>query len=298
MKIKKTFAVSIILIMFLAMAGILPNVSARQLYATSPTLGDAESFSVLAGETITNTGDTTISGDVGVSSGSAITGFPPGIVGPPGVIQDAATTALAQLANSTAFDYLDQGCDVTYPGVKDLVGETLVPGVYCADAFALSGTLTLEGSGVWIFKSASTLETTLEANVVGSDPCNVWWRVVSSATLGTNTSLIGNILALTSISMATGASLDGRAFAQTGAVTLDDNTITGLICLPQPAPTEQPTEQPTQEATAPAVSGLPESGGAPIRNQSFPWSLVIISGFSFIALVFGVRAVRNNYRTK
>jgi hypothetical protein len=295
MKINKTLAVSIILIMFLAMAGILPNVSARQLYATSPTLGDAESFSVLGGETITNTGDTTISGDVGVSSGSAITGFPPGIVGPPGVIQDAATTALAQIANSTAFDFLDQGCDVTYPaGVKDLVGETLVPGVYCADAFELSGTLTLSGSGVWIFKSASTLITSGTANVVGSDPCNVWWRVVSSATLGTNTSLIGNILALTSISLATGASLDGRAFAQTGAVTLDDNTIIGLICLPQPAPTEQPT----QEATAPAVSGLPESGGAPIRNQSFPWSLVIVSGFSFIALVFGVRAFRNNYRTK
>jgi hypothetical protein len=166
-----------------------------------------------------------------VYSGSAYTGFPPGVVGPPGVIHAGDVSAQnAQAANTATFTSLDQGCDVTYAGTQDLVGFNLVPGVYCANAFALSGTLTLSGSGVWIFKSASSLITSGTAKVVGGDPCNVWWRVVSSATLGTNTSLIGNILASTSISLQTGAILNGRALAQTGAVTMDSNTISGPTC--------------------------------------------------------------------
>jgi len=136
----------------------------------------------------------------------------------------------------TAYDALaSQGCDITYPGVHDLVGETLVPGVYCADAFELSGILTLNGADtdVWVFKSAATLITSGTANVIltsGEEPCYVWWQVTSSATLGTNTSLAGNILALTSISLATGANLDGRALARNAAVTMDQNTITIPIC--------------------------------------------------------------------
>ncbi len=109
-----------------------------------------------------------------------------------------------------------------------------MPGVYCANAFTLTGTLTLNGSStdVWIFKSASTLITSGTAEVVGPpNACYVWWRVVSSATLGTGTKFIGNILASTSISLKTGASLEGRAFAYTGAVTLESNTIAGAICL-------------------------------------------------------------------
>lgn len=207
------------------------------LAATSPTLSDSASYSVLGGETVTNTGATTMPGNLGVSPGSAATGFPPGVVGPPGTIHKADTNAgLAQIDNTAAFGTLDQGCDTTYIGAsKDLVGENLVPGVYCADAFTLSGTLTLSGTGVWIFKSAATLITSGTANIVGGDSCNVWWRVVSSATLGTNTSLIGNILASTSITLQTGASLNGRAMAQTGSVTLDTNTISGLSCLASPA---------------------------------------------------------------
>src|SRR5450759_1336181 len=229
----KVLTISIILVMSLALAGPSFGVSARLLAAASPPLGAADSYSVLGGETVTNTGPTTMPGDLGVTPGSAVTGFPPGSVSPPSTIHKAdANAAAAQFGNSAAFDALDQGCTKTYPGIKDLVGETLVPGVYCADAFELSGTLTLSGSGVWIFKSAATLILSGTANVVGGDPCNVWWRVVSSAALGTNTSLIGNILASTSISLKTGARLNGRAFAQTGAVTLESNTITGAICLP------------------------------------------------------------------
>lgn len=107
----------------------------------------------------------------------------------------------------------------------DLSGASLAPGVYCADEFTLSGTLTLTGSGVWVFRSAATLITSGTANVVGGTACDVWWQVPSSATLGSNTSLKGNILALTSISMVTGASLTGRALARNGAVTLQSNTI-------------------------------------------------------------------------
>src|SRR5450759_3471953 len=203
--------------------------------ATAPSLGAAGSYSVLAHTAVTNTGSTTMPGDLGVSAGSAVTGFPPGIVGPPGTIHLAdSNAAAAQVANTAAFGVIDQVCTVTYAGNKDLVGLSLVPGVYCADTFTLTGTLTLSGSGVWIFKSAATLITSGTANVVGGDPCNVWWREVSSAILGTNTSLIGNVLASTSISLATGANLNGRALAQTGAVTLESNTITGAICLPLP----------------------------------------------------------------
>ncbi|MBC7564903.1 DUF3494 domain-containing protein [Candidatus Saccharibacteria bacterium] len=208
--------------------------SASVYAATSPTLGAVGSYSVLGHTEVTNTGPTTMPGDLGVSIGGAPIGFPPGIVGPPGTIRNAADSLAAQNADTAAFGYIDQGCDTTYTSTKDLVGLSLVPGVYCADAFALSGTLTLSGSGVWIFKSASTLITSGTANVVGGDPCNVWWRQVSSATLGTGTSLTGNILSLTSISLQTGATLNGRALAQTGAVTLDANTITGSECLSTP----------------------------------------------------------------
>lgn len=204
--------------------------------ATSPTLGAAGSYSVLGAETVTNTGPTTMPGDLGVSPGSAVTGFPPGTVGPPGTIHAGDVNAAdAQLANTNAFGFIDQPCTTDYGAVtKDLVGSNLVPGVYCADAFTLSGTLTLNGSsGVWIFKSAATLITSSSgsAKVVGGDPCNVWWREVSSATLGIGTVFEGNILASTSIQLQTGAALDGRALAQTGGVTLDSNTITGAGCL-------------------------------------------------------------------
>lgn len=245
--------------------------------ATSPTLGTVESYSVLGHTTVTNTGNTTMPGDLGISTGGAPTGFPPGIVGPPGTIRNAGDSLAAQNANTAAFGVLDQGCDTTYTGTKDLVAENLVAGVYCADAFELSGTLTLVGTGVWIFKSASSLTTSSTANVVGGDPCNVWWRAVSSATLGTNTQLTGSVLASTSINMQTGADLNGRALAQTGAVTLDTNTITGAACLG------------TSTSTGTVVPGLPDAGAQPRESlNSFllltlPASLV--AGLSILYLV-------------
>ena len=299
----KYLTISIILVMLLSLAGISFNVSARPLAATAPGLGAAESYSVLGATTVTNTGPTHTNGDVGVAPGTAITGFPPGIADPPGGIhKNDASAIAAQAGNLVAFGALDQSCVITYPGVKDLVGSTLAPGVYCADAFTLTGTLTLSGSGVWIFKSSATLITSGTAKVVGGDPCNVWWRVVSSATLGTNTSLIGNILALTSIHLQTGAQLNGRALVQTGAVTLDSNNITSICAAQSPAATLTPMKTTTpQKPTAtllPVVTGLPGTGGGPIRNEDFPWSLVIAGSFSAIALLLGVRAYRSIYRPK
>lgn len=245
----KYLPIAIILAMLLSLAGLSFDVSAQPLAATSPTLGASASYSVLAHTTVTNKGPTTMPGDLGVSPASAVTGFPPGSVGPPGHIHKADGSAHdAQIDNTAAFGYLDQDCTTTYAGVQDLTLVTpLGPGVYCADAFILTGNLTLIGSGVWIFKSAATLITSSGSSVTGGDPCNVWWREVSSAVIATNTEFIGNILASTSINLKTGASLAGRAMAQTGAVTLDSNTITAAECLAPPAPTatKKPTTKPT-----------------------------------------------------
>ncbi|MEO5499211.1 MAG: ice-binding family protein [Candidatus Saccharimonadales bacterium] len=240
------------------------------LAATSPDLGVAQSYSVLGHTTVTNTGATTMPGDLGVSIGGAPVGFPPGSVGPPGSIRNAGDSLAAQNANTAAYGAIDQPCDTTYPGTKDLVSENLVAGVYCAGAFVLSGTLTLNGTGVWIFKSASTFITSGTANVVGGDPCNVWWRDVSSATLGTNTQLTGNILSSTSISMQTGATLNGRALTQTGAVTLDANVITGAACLG------------TSTTTTAVVPGLPNAGVEPKQlASSFNMALMSVSMIVF-----------------
>jgi len=209
--------------------------------ATSPDLGTAAAYSVLAGSAVTNTGATTISGNVGISPGTVkpnYMGFNTVTLG--GALHDADSAALtAQGDKNTAYTALaSQTCSTDYGAVTtELAGKTLVPGVYCSNTFHLSsGTLTLNGdsSGVWIFKSAGDLVTTgSSANIVftgGGLPCNVWWRVVSSATLDAGSSFVGNILADTSITFAAGASLNGRALARTAEVTLSSNSITGPTC--------------------------------------------------------------------
>lgn len=217
------------------------------LAATSPSLGTAASYSILAGSQVTNTGATTISGSVGISPGIGAaphyTGF--GTVTLGGSIHDAdAAAGIAQGDQNAAYTALAaQGCDTDYGGgTKELAGENLVPGVYCAGSFHLtSGILTLSGSAsdVWIFKSASDLIITgSSADVVfsgGGSACNVWWRVVSTATFDADSSFLGNVLADTSITFAAGASLNGRAFARTAAVTLSSNSVTGPTCAPLPA---------------------------------------------------------------
>jgi hypothetical protein len=250
--------------------------------ATSPTLGAVGSYSVLGHTTVTNTGATTMPGDLGISIGGAPTGFPPGVVGPPGTIRNAGDSLLAQNANTAAFGVLDQTCTTTIAGNYNLNGANLAPGVYCADTFTLSGTLTLSGGtgDVYIFKSAATLITSDTANVVGGDACNVWWRLVSSATLGTGTSLIGNILASTSISMATGATLNGRALVQTGAVTLQGNTITGATCLGDSITEDEADSSghnhKNTDKKKKKTPKLPAAGIGPDENT--PWNVAIPVG--------------------
>ncbi len=219
-----------------------------QANATTITLGTAGNFAVLAGSTITNTGNTVINdGNVGVSPGSAITGFPPGAVTPPyliyatGAVPGQAQTNLATAYNSAA----GLAPTITLTG-QDLGGMTLTPGVYFfASSAALTGKLILNDQGnsnaQFVFQIGSTLTTATGSSVVMSDgvtpDCNIFWQVGSSATLGTSTAFEGHILALTSITMNTGATImDGSALARNGAVTLDDNTITNCVSTtPEPS---------------------------------------------------------------
>ncbi len=201
--------------------------------ALCPFIGN---FSVLAGSTITNTGSTTVSGDVGVSPGTAVTGFPPGLAG--GTIHKADGAA-AQAQAALALGYIDAAGRSGGTSVAgDLVGKTFTAGVYkSTSSLANSGDVTLDAQGdpaaVFIFQIASTLTTGSGSHIVlanGASACNVFWQVGSSATLGTNSVFKGNILALTSITITTGVHLEGRALARNGAVTLDADVITGCTC--------------------------------------------------------------------
>ncbi|MCW2797174.1 ice-binding family protein [Nocardioides sp.] len=260
---------------FIAMAATVPlsGLAALALIvATSTTpasaapnpvgLGAATSFAVLAGTTVTNTGPSTVSGDLGVSPGSAVTGFPPGLV--VNGAEHSADPVAQQAQNALTAAYLDAESripDTDMTGL-DLGGKTLVPGVYNAtSSMFLTGTVTLNAQGnpnaVFIFQAVSTLVTAVDSRVVlvgGALPCNVYWQVGSSATLNTGTQFAGTVMALTSISAQTGASVRGRLLARNGAVTLDRNSILASDCAGSPPPvtvTQTATETVTATATVP-----------------------------------------------
>lgn len=206
--------------------------------ATAPSLGTAASFRVLGGSTVTNTGATTVHGDLGVAPGSAITGFPPGLVLGGAVHAGDATALLAQNGVTAAYVVLaGTACDFDLTG-QDLGGLTLVSGVYCfASEAQLTGTLVLDAQGdpeaVFIFQIGSKLTTASNAAVSivnGGQDCGVFWQIGSSATVGTDTAFAGSMLALTSITLATGATVSGRALARNGAVTMDSNQLFPGTC--------------------------------------------------------------------
>jgi hypothetical protein len=201
-------------------------------------LGTAESFAVLGGSAITNTGSSVISGDVGVAPSCAVTGFPPGTVVNGTIHRCDAVAAQAQADLTTAYNDA-AGRIPTEQVATELGGQTLTTGVYdsASGTFGITGALTLDAQGnpdaVFIFQTDSTLITASASRVVlinGAQACNVFWQIGSSATLGTNSRFAGNILALTSITAKTGATVDGRLLARNGAVTLDTNTITTSEC--------------------------------------------------------------------
>jgi hypothetical protein len=262
----------------LVFAVLLCGVASALAAATPPSLGNAGSFAVLAGSEVTNTGLTTINGDVGIFPGIGPTPHyhdngTVTFIG--GAVHDADLAAQnAQADKNTAYGALDQTCDFSFAGTKELAGLNLVPGVYCADSFHLTaGTLTLSGaaSDTWIFKSASDLIMTggAAAKVV-SPSCSVWWRVVSSATFDAGSSLVGIILADTSITMAAGASLSGKALARTAEVTLSSNTITGcsLIALTPTVTGTPPSPTPTVTGTPPTATRTPSPSPTPVLTAT------------------------------
>src|SRR6202049_2689209 len=226
------------------------SASVAHASATNVDLGTADPFAVLAGTTVTNTGPTTVHGSLGVSPGSAVTGFPPGTVSGGAIHAADAVAAQAQSDLTTAYtSAAGDACNHSLTG-QDLGGLTLTSGVYCFSSSAqLTGTLTLNAQGdpnaVFIFQIGTALTTASTSNVRlinGAQSCKVFWQVGSSATLGTSTSFVGNILALTSITLTTGASVNGRVLARNGAVTLDTNNIffsncNAIACIDTTAPT-------------------------------------------------------------
>ena len=229
-----------------ASAGLAALLGDSAILWAQATLGTAQSFAVLGGSTVTNTGPSVLTGDLGVSPGAAITGFPPGTA--TGTTHAADAVAL-QAQNDTTTQYnalASAACTADLTG-QDLGGMTLTPGVYCFSSSAqLTGTLTLNAQGnanaSFIFKTGSTLTTAAASSVAminGGNPCGVAWQIGSSATLGTTTSFIGNLIALQSITLTTGANIIGRALARNGAVTLDTNNISFAACgaTPPPVPT-------------------------------------------------------------
>lgn len=228
-------------LMALTMAALL-MIGTAATAAIVPTvpLGTAANYAVLGASTVTNTGASLLNGSLGLSPGSSITGFPPGIVVPPGTTDIANGAALqAQSDLTVAYDNA-AGRPLNNTTTAELGNLILVGGVYAGPGKApltLTGTLTLDGAGdpnsVFIFQTDSTLVTASGSTVTlinGAQECNVFWQVGSSATLGTNSVFAGNILALTSITVTTGVTVRGRALARNGAVTLDTDTFLQPTC--------------------------------------------------------------------
>lgn len=201
------------------------------------SLAGASGLAVLAGSAVTNTGATTISGDLGLSPGTSVGGFPPGILNGTLHINDATanqakldlTAAYNDAAGRTSTDI------VTLSG--NIGGLTLTPGLYkSTSSLAISsGDLTFDAKGnvnaIFIIQIASTLTTTSGRKVILSGAAlasNIFWQVGSSVTFGTTSVFKGTVMAMQSISFATGATLDGRVLARTGAVTMAGNTISNL----------------------------------------------------------------------
>jgi hypothetical protein len=218
-------------------------------------LGTAAPFSVLGGSTITNTGPTTMFGDLGLAPGSSVTGAPH-VLGQTYIDEEVATNAKSSL--TTAYNDAATRPETGSAGTQ-LAGQEFAPGVYDASKALLlsSGSVTLNAGGnseaVFIFQIGSTLIT--EANtsislVGGAQACNVFWQVGSSATLGSDTHFVGTIMAKASITAGTGATIHGRLLAQEAAVTLEDNTITNSTCASSASGTGGGTETTTGEETA------------------------------------------------
>lgn len=248
-------------------------------------LGTTSSFAVLAGETITNTGPTTINGDVGLHPGTAFTGQASVTLN--GALHLTDAVAL-QAKNDLVTAYNDAAGRTPVTRIPtELGGTTLTPGVYdsAAGTFEITGTLTLDAQGdpdgVFVFKTASTLKTASGSSVSllnSARFCRIFWKVGSSATLGTSSHFVGHIFALASITATTGATVEGQLLARDGAVTLDTNTITNGICAPTPTP--PPTPPPTPTPTPAVTPTTTTITAGVIPKTATPWYNLLLAGLA------------------
>ena len=240
-------------------------------------LGTSAPFAVLAGTpAVTNTGPTTITGDLGIAPAAAVTGFPPGTVN--GTIH-AADAVVLQAQSDLLIAYTDAAgrTPATTVAGGTLGGKTLVAGVYTAGGatLGLTGTLTLDGqndpNAVWIFQATSDLVTASSSTVRfinGAQSCNVFWQVTSSATLGSGSTFAGTILALTSITLNSGVTLNGRALARNGEVTLINDTITRATCSAATATPSPSASLSASPAASPSASPSATPGASPTASPA------------------------------
>jgi len=265
-------AVAVIALGPLLVGGLLVSATAPALAASAVTLGTAESFVVLAGSGITNTGATTLSGDLGTYPTTTITGS--GLItfasgsdhGGDRVTQQAKSDLDAAYGRAAS-----QATDTAI--VTDLGGQRLTAGVYTsASTIGLTGELTLDGGGqtdsVFVFQAGSSLTTASASRVRlvgGAQACNVFWQIDESATLGTGSTFRGSLMAHTSITVTTGVTVEGRVLARGGAVTLDNDVITAPVCATATGGTS-PSASPATSAgpsTSASPSASPVTGAAP-----------------------------------
>ncbi len=226
-------------------------------------LATAANYAVLGGSTVTNTGGSILNGSLGLSPGSSISGFPPGIVVPPGTT-DNTNAAAAQAQSDLTAAYIDAaGRPITATTTADLANLQLGAGVYAGPshgALSLTGPLVLDGAGdstsVFIFQTNSSLITASSSTVTlinGAQECNVFWQVGSDATLGTGSTFRGNLMALNAITVTTGVTVHGRALARNAAVTLDTDTFVNPSCAV--------TTPPPPTTTAPGATAITAGSG-------------------------------------
>jgi len=267
----------------LASAGIAALVLVSTL-ARAQVLGTASDFAVLgATPNVTNTGASVVSGNVGVWPAASITGFPPGIIVPGTGFLHMGDVIAQQAQTDTTAAYLNLAGLVSAPILPALGGQILTPGVYNAGAANLTGTLTINGPGLYVIQATSlTTASGPGASIVsvigGASACDIWWQIGSSAAIGTFSAMQGNILALTSITIGTSASLQGRALARNGTVTLDTNNITA--CSGGTAP----------GYIVPAAAPIPPAVNVPIPTLS-EWAMILLAALMAVA---GFAAMRRN----
>ena len=264
------------------------GISASAAIVPTVQLATSANYAVLAGTTVTNTGNSVLDNSLGLWPGSSITGFPPGLVLAPATT-DTTNAAAQQAQSDLTAAYLDAAArpvDATIS--SQLANLQLIPGVYSGPSkspLLLSGPLVLDGQGdrnaVFIFQTDSTLITESASTITlinGAQECNVFWQVGRSATLGTGSVFTGNILALTSIAVTTGVTIHGRALARNGEVTLDNDIFTKPTCEQAASPTTTST---SPSATVSVTDTLPATGRS-IRASS---------AFALVAVVVGTAAL-------